>query len=152
LSAWWAMRPRHGWAAGGWTVLAIASLVGHYLIPPLAGVPERAMVDADGLRRLEGQSYGIPQLDERPMNLVQSSGPPGPLALWTLEMIQELGGGDSSVSVAANQGVLRVSGRRLPVWISVRESPTDSAWVLVYGDDRTSLAGGPLSYRAGDTL
>ncbi|MEP7326452.1 MAG: UPF0182 family protein [Gemmatimonadota bacterium] len=152
LSAWWAVRPRHGWAAGGWTVLAIASLMGHYLIPALAGAPAQAMVDAEGLRRLEGESFGIPQLHELPGNLAQGNGPPGPLALWTREMIQDLGGGDSTVSVAANQGMLRIRGRRFPVWISVRVSPTDSAWVLVYADDRTSLAGGPLSYRAADTL
>ena len=152
LSAWWAMRPRHGWAAGGWTVLAISSLLGHYLIPALAGTPERAMVDADGLRKLERLSYGIPALEERSMNQVQGTGPPGPLALWTQEMVQDLGGGDSTVSVAANQGLLRVRGRRFPVWISVRVSKSDSAWLLVYADDRTSLAGAPLSYRAGDTV
>ncbi|HEV8124199.1 MAG TPA: UPF0182 family protein [Gemmatimonadales bacterium] len=152
LSAWWATRPRHGWAAGGWTVLAIASLLGHYLIPALAGTQEKEMVDAAGLRDLEGLSFGIPTLDERALNQVPGTGPPGPLALWNQEMIQELGGGDSTVSVAANQGLLRVRGRRFPVWISVRVSRLDSAWVLVYADDRTSLAGGPLSYRSGDTV
>ena len=152
LSAWWAIRPRHRWAVGGWSVLATASLLGHYLVPALAGPPERVIVDSSGLRRLEGMSYGIPALDERPRNLVQGTGPPGPLALWTREMIQDLGSGDSTVSVAANQGLLRIRGRRFPVWISVRVSNSDSAWLLVYADDRTSITGGPLSYHAGDTL
>lgn len=152
LSAWWAMRPRHGWAAGGWTILALASMLGHYLVPALASTPERVGMDAASMARLEGLSFGLVDLDTMPSIRVQASTPPGPLSLWTAEMVQQLGGGDSSTSVAANQGVLTIRGHRLPVWISVRADSSDSTWVLVYADDRTAMTGSPLSYHAGDTL
>lgn len=152
LSAWWALRPRHGWVAGGWLVLMVSSGVGHYLIPALAGTPEKVMVNDDGLRRLEELSFGLSALDEIPRASVPPAGAPGPLSHWTLEVIQNLGSGDSSVSVAANQGLLRIRGRRFPAWISVRTDPSDSVWALAYADDRTNLSGGPLSYHAGDTL
>jgi hypothetical protein len=152
LSAWWAMRPRHGWAAGGWTVLALSSLLGHYLLPALAGTPDRVGLDDANMARLEGLSFGLVDLDTMTAIRVQAATPPGPLSLWTAEMVQQLGGGDSSTSVAANQGVLSIRSHRLPVWISVRADSSDSTWVLVYADDRTAMTGGPLSYHAGDTL
>ena len=34
LSAAWALRPRHALAAAGWIVLSLASVVGHWMVPP----------------------------------------------------------------------------------------------------------------------
>ena len=37
LSAVWAVRGRHALAAAGWIVLPLASLVGHWMVPPALG-------------------------------------------------------------------------------------------------------------------
>src|SRR5262245_48601004 len=87
LSARWAVRPGHGWVAGGWAVLALASMLGHYVLPGLAGVPGRVALDDASMARLEGLSFGLADLDTMSAIRVQSTIPPGPLSLWTAEMI-----------------------------------------------------------------
>jgi hypothetical protein len=151
ISFLWALRPRHALMVVGWMILALASILGHHVVPAIASVHEHPIVDDSTMKKLERSAFGLARLEEGPPSMARDTalGVPGPLSLWNDEVVRDLGEGDS---VASNQTVLRLRNRRLPVWISVRVRPDDSLLVSAYADDQTSAFGGPLSYRLGDTL
>ncbi|MEO8200487.1 MAG: UPF0182 family protein, partial [Gemmatimonadota bacterium] len=154
ISLLWALRPRHALMVVGWIILALASILGHHVIPAIASSHNGALVDDVGLQKLERAAFGLSRLENGPAATAaaKSETMPGPLSLWDGELIAQVGEGDSTSIVSANQSILRVRGRRLPVWITLRVHPDDSLTVSAYADDRTSAFGGPLSYRLGDTL
>jgi hypothetical protein len=107
----------------------------------------------EGIQRLERAAFALMRMDTAPAFTPNPANPPpGPVSLWIPEQVEQLGEGDSSVITSVNQSILRVRGRRLPVWMALRVLPGDTAVVTAYADDRTSVAGGPLSYRSNDTL
>lgn len=154
ISLLWASRPRHALMVVGWMILALASILGHHVVPAIASGHNTALVDDAGQKRLERPAFGLTRLDDGPLTPAATQGEslPGPLSLWAGDVIAEAGGGDSTTVVATNQSVLRIRGRQFPVWINVRIHPDDSLTVTAYADNRTSAFGGPLSYRLGDTL
>jgi Uncharacterised protein family (UPF0182) len=151
VSIIWAIRPRHLLMVMAWMILAFASILGHHVLPAFAGARDRSVMDSDeGIRRLERNAFGLARMEESPgIAAADSARPPGPVSLWGRDQIQSLGDGDSTT---ANQSVLRVRGRRLPVWVTVRILAGDTSVVIAYADDRTAATGGPLSYRLADTL
>ncbi len=154
VSAAWALRPRHLLMTMAWLILAFSSIVGHHVLPAFASVRERAIgYREDTVIRLERTAFGLARMEEAE----RYSGdavrrPPAPVSLWSPEQVERIGEGDSSRVVAINQSVLRVRGRRLPVWITVRSVPGDTTVVNAYADDRVAPSGGPLSFRSQDTL
>ena len=154
VSAIWALRPRHLLMVMAWMILAFSSIIGHHVLPVFSGSRERSIVDSEeGVKRLERAAFGLNRMEESPPFTRDSTAlPPGPVSLWNVDQVERLGEGDSSVIASVNQSTLRLRGKHVPVWISLRVLPGDSAAVSAYADDRVSLTGGPLSYRLGDTL
>ena len=62
LSAVWAVRGRHALAAAGWIVLPLASLVGHWMVPPALGGEGEALVERRTLDQFERLAYGLEAL------------------------------------------------------------------------------------------
>ena len=153
VSALWAIRPRHLLMAMAWMILAFSSIIGHHVLPAF-GSRGRAIADSDErIQRLERAAFGLNRMDEAPAFTPDSTdAPPGPVSLWNGDQVARLGEGDSSVIVTVNQSTMRIRGKHVPVWLSMRALPGDSSMVSAYADDRVSLSGGPLSYRLGDTL
>jgi hypothetical protein len=154
VAAIWSLRPRHLLMAMAWMILAFSSILGHHVLPAFSGARDRSIVDTEeGIKRLERTAFALTRMEEAPPFSPDSGNPvPGPISLWSLQQVGRLGEGDSSVIASVNQSALRVRGKHLPVWLTVRVLPGDSAVVSAYADDRVSLSGGPLSYRLADTL
>ena len=154
VSVIWAHRPRHLLMAMAWMILAFSSIIGHHVLPVFSGSRERTIVDSEeAIKRLERVAFGLSRMEEAsPFPPDPTAAPPGPVSLWTMDQVERLGEGDSSVIASVNQSTLRVRGKHVPVWISLRVLPGDSSAVSAYADDRVSLSGGPLSFRLGDTL
>ncbi|HEY7481064.1 MAG TPA: UPF0182 family protein [Gemmatimonadales bacterium] len=151
LSAAWALRPRHTLAAGGWIALSLASLGGHWIVPPAMdgkGEPAAAASAVDGLNRL---AYGLESLAE---DRVRSSGAPllpRVPSLWNAETIRHATGVDSNEVLAIDPAVLTVRGKPRPVWLTVRTAPNGHSSATAVADDRTGRLGQPLFYTATDT-
>jgi hypothetical protein len=152
LSAAWALRPRHAFAAAGWIVLSFASLIGHWMVPPAMEGDGEPVGAPSVVERLDGLAYGVGGLaEERHL----PEGPPVPPripALWTIEMVGHIASSDSQKVVAIDPAVLMVRGRPLPTWLAVRVAPNGRASVAAVADDRTGGAGQPLFYSASDTV
>jgi hypothetical protein len=154
VSGIWSLRPRHLLMAMAWMILAFSSIIGHHVLPVFSGAQDRTIVESEeGTKRLERTAFALTRLDTALSFVADSSdAPPGPVSLWSRDQVERLGDGDSSLIVAVNQSTIRVRGKHLPVWMTLRVLPGDSAVVIAYADDRVSLSGGSLSYRLADTL
>jgi hypothetical protein len=154
VSVIWALRPRHLLMAMAWMILAFSSIMGHHVLPVFSGSRERSIVDSEeGIKRLERAAFAMARLDTiHPIAPGSRITPPGPVSLWSADQVVRLGEGDSSVLASVNQSTIRMRGKHLPIWMTLRVLPGDSAVVSGYADDRVSLSGGPLSYRMADTL
>jgi hypothetical protein len=151
LSAAWALRPRHALAAAGWIVLSLASLVGHWMVPPAMdgdGEPAAAERVADRLDRL---AYGMDALAEERLVPEGPPAPPAPPALWNVEIIGQVAATDSQAVLAIDPAVLTVRGRPRPAWLVLHAGPNGRATLAAIADDRAGRAGQPLFYTPGDT-
>lgn len=152
LSASWALRPRHALAAAGWIVLSLASIIGHWMVPPaMAGDGEPAASPAV-IDRLDRMAYGLGMLVETDHTPMGASAPPRVPSLWSLEMMGHLAAADSNEVLAVDQAILTVRGSPRPVWLAVSAAPTGRTSVSAVADDRVGSAGQPLFYSSSDTL
>jgi hypothetical protein len=161
MSALWASRARHALAAAGWLVLALASLIGHYVLPAFVGDPGAPAVDPALTRQLERTAFGLDALgDSTDGALFVDGSPPAVAPLWDERSVAEAlrgDGSDNREALRADAAVLSVEQRRLPVWLVVRAAAdrrpaTSASAVLAVAADRVSSTGEPLFYRLGDTL
>ncbi|MBA3319443.1 MAG: UPF0182 family protein [Gemmatimonadales bacterium] len=153
LSAAWALRPRHALAAAGWIVLSLASLIGHWLVPPaMGGEGESPATAATAIDRLNRMAYGLEALVEGQYSPTGPPAPPKVVSLWNAEMIGHVAAADSNEVLAIDPAILQVRGTPRPVWLAVRAAPNGRTSVTVIADDRVGAAGQPLFYSAGDTL
>ncbi len=151
LSAAWALRPRHALAAAGWIVLSLASLVGHWMVPPAMegeGEPATAERVADRLDRL---AYGMDALVEERLVADGPPVPPAPPSLWNVEVIGQIAAVDSQEVLAIDAAVVTVRGQPRPVWLALQAGPNGRATLAAIADDRAGRAGQPLFYTPGDT-
>jgi hypothetical protein len=151
LSAGWALRPRHALAAAGWIVLSLASLVGHWMVPPAMdgdGEPPASAAVIDRLNRL---AYGLDVLAEGGYSPAGDPTPPRVPSLWNVEMIRHVAAGDSNEVLAIDPAILTLRGKPLPVWLAVRTAPNGRTSVAAIADDRVGGAGQPLFYSSSDT-
>ncbi len=151
LSAAWAMRPRHALAAAGWIVLSLASVVGHWMVPPAIegkGEPAAARPVVDRLNR---KAYGLEPLVEERFSPTGDPLPPPVPALWSVEIVRHLAAADSNEVLAIDPAMLSVRGRQRPVWLAVRASPAGRTSVIALADDRAGPVGQPLFFSASDT-
>ena len=152
LTAAWALRPRHALVAAGWIVLAFASLVGHWMVPPTLG-GEGVPVTAPGvMERLDRQAYGLESLaEERLAVLGPAAAPPLP-SLWNAAAVRRIAVGDSADVLAVDQAVLLGQGHRHPVWLAVRAFAGGRLGLSAIADDHVGPAGQPLFYGPGDSV
>ena len=152
LSAIWAMRGRHALAAAGWIVLPLASLVGHWMVPPAIGGEGEAVVEHRTLDQFERLAYGLEALTETRAPASTRVTPPTVPALWNPPMATRLLAADSVDVISVDASLLTVAGKRHPVWLATRALPAGHVVVSALADDRTGPGGEGLFYRAQDTL
>ena len=152
LTAAWAIRPRHALVAAGWIVLAFASLVGHWMVPPTLGGEGTSAAPPAAIERLDRKAYGLEALSEERLTGSDRPGPPAVPSFWNTAAIRRIVAGDSVDVLAVDQAVLPgVRGRR-PVWLAARSIPGSRLAISAVADDRVGPRGQPLFYGPGDTL
>lgn len=147
----WALRARHTLLLAGWIVLGVATMGGGALVPFVAG-PART-VDPATVRRLETIAFGLEGLDEATPAPAPSAVPGArPPSLWQRRVLARLVEADSFQVFSAFPAMLSTPAYRRPVWLATRIAGDTIASLIAVADDRTTASGGPVSYRAGDTL
>ena len=140
LSAIWAVRARHALAAAGWIVLPVASLVGHWMVPPAVGGEGELVVERRTLDQFERQAYGLETLTESRRATASRATPPVVPALWNRTMVTRLLATDSVDVVSVDPALLAVGGRPRPVWLATRALPGGHVVVAALADDRAGPA------------
>jgi len=152
LSAAWALRGRHALAAAAWIVLPLASLVGHWMVPPALGGENEPLTDQRTLDQFERLAYGLESLSEIQVPRTARGAPPAVPSLWTREMARREVASDSTDIVSVDPALLTVGGRRRPVWLATRALPGGRLVVSALADDRTGPGGEALFYRPQDSV
>jgi hypothetical protein len=152
LSAAWALRPRHALAAAGWIVLSLASLAGHWMVPPAMDGDGESPAPATVIDRLDRMAYGLDALVEDNYTPAGDPAPPTVPSLWNGEMIGHVAAGDSNEVLAMDPALLTVRGKPRPVWLAVRAAPNGRTSVAAIADDRVGATGQPLFYSSNDTM
>jgi uncharacterized protein len=152
LSAVWAVRARHSLAAAGWIVLPVASLVGHWLVPPALGGEGEPVVERRTVDQFERLAYGLDALSDEISVTRARTAPPAVPSLWTPAMATRLLAADSVDIVDADLALLTVTGHPRPVWLVGRTLPGGRFLLHALADDRTGPMGEALYYRPQDSL
>lgn len=149
ISLLWGFRGYHLLLVAGWAVLLSGAVMMPLIVPDLQ---DSAAQESTAPRlAMDRLAYGLSDLRETPARS-EPSATPGLPSLWTWAMIGRLATSDSQVLEAAAPGRLRLGSAEVPVWLAVRSTPGGEASLLAIADGRTGAGGGPVSYRAGDTL
>jgi uncharacterized membrane protein (UPF0182 family) len=152
LTGAWAVRPRHALVAAGWIVLAFASLVGHWMVPPALGGEGTSATSPAAIERLDRKAYGLEGLSEERLTGSERPGPPAVPSFWNAAAIRRIVAGDSVDVLAVDQAVLPGAHGRRPVWLAARSIPGNRLALSAVADDRVGPRGQPLFYGPGDTL
>jgi uncharacterized protein len=152
LSAVWAVRGRHALAAAGWLVLPLASLAGHWMVPPALGGEGVPLTERRTMEQFERLAYGLEGLTVQPAPTAPQPTVPVVPSLWSKPAATSLLAGDSVDVVSVDPALLTVGGRRRPVWLGTRALPGGRLVVTALADDRTGKAGEPLFYRQQDSV
>jgi hypothetical protein len=152
LSVAWAVRARHALAAAGWIVLAGASLVGHWMVPPAIAGDGEPVADPGTVDRLTRFAYGLELLREVTVTPRGEPVPPRVPAYWNPPMVARMLTADSVDILSIDPAMLSVQGRPRPVWLAARTLPGGRMSVSAVADDRVGPAGEPLFYEAHDSV
>jgi hypothetical protein len=152
LSAWWALRARHALLLAGWTVLASASIAGHWFLPSMLGRSPGHPIDPRAMEQLERMAYGLEGLSDSRLETFGQPALPGVPSLWNSAVVARTQPADSAHLVSVDPAVLTRQDRRRPVWLVVRSDPGQRVVVSAVADNRTGRGGEPLFYRLSDTL
>jgi hypothetical protein len=152
MSAVWAVRARHSLAAAGWIVLPVASLVGHWLVPPALGGEGEPVAERRTTDQFERLAYGLDAMSEQTGPARSRESPPAVPSLWFPAMASRLLAADSVDIVNTDPALLTVAGRVRPVWLIGRSMPGGRFVLNALADDRTGPAGEALYYRPQDSL
>jgi hypothetical protein len=152
LSVTWAVRPRHALGAAGWIVLASASLVGHWMVPPAMSGEGQPAVEARISERLERLAYRLEGLEESTSVAGAEPRMPDVPSLWNPAVVTRLLAGDSVRVLAIDPAVVTHLGRRRAAWLAARVVGSGRLAVAALADDRASTAGEALFYQPGDSL
>ena len=130
----------------------LASLLGHWMVPPTLGGEGEPITDQRTLDQFERLAYGLETLSEMPAPRTARSSPPGVPSLWNREMVKRELASDSTDVVSVDPALIAVSGRRRPVWLATRALPGGHLVVSALADDRTGPGGEALFYRPQDSV
>jgi len=148
ISVLWAVRGHHLLMLAGWGVLLAGAAFAWIMSPVSSQVREEVAAGRVAIDRL---AYGLEGLDDRPMkaSAARDAGVP---SLWSWASIGRLVSVDSQRLESAVQTTIPIHGSTIPVWLVMRVPQSGAAAVLAIADGRADGHGGPLSYRAGDSL
>jgi hypothetical protein len=152
LSTMWAVKARHSLAAAGWIVLPVASVIGHWMVPPALGGEGEPVAQRHTLEQFERLAFGLESLTETSGPDRARDRPPPVPSLWTATMAARLLAADSVDIVSADPALVTVGGSARPVWLTSRRLPGGRFVVHALADDRTGPAGEALFYRPQDTV
>jgi uncharacterized protein len=152
LSAVWASRPRHALVLSAWIVLAVGSMMGHWLLPAVLSGSAEPAVSSEAVQPLSRIAYGLEVLRDSRLTAAGPPAPPAVPSLWNSVDLAQTFPGDSSHIVAMNPAVLTPGGKRRPVWLVLRSAEPGRVIANAVADHRVSPAGEPLFFRLGDTL
>jgi uncharacterized protein len=152
LSAAWAVRPRHTLAAAGWIVLASASLVGHWMVPPALGGADEPIVPPKARERFDRMAYGLEALREVRLTRGAATEPPALPSLWNPAIVTRVAASDSTSVLTADPAMIVVQGKSRPIWLVARTLTGGRVAVSAIADDRAGPAGEPLFYQSGDSV
>jgi len=149
ISVLWGFRGYHLLLVAGWAVLLSGALMVPLIAPDLQGAasPE----DSAPRLAMDRLAYGLAGLGDQEARLAVA-GAPGTPSLWTWAMIGRLATSDSQALEAAAPGAVLLGPETVPVWLAVRSDPSGHASMVAVAAGRIASGGGPLSYRAGDSL
>ncbi len=155
LSAAWAWGARPHYVLAGWLVLAIAAVGGLVVVPALADTGPAPVEPGLG-RRLDGLAYDLEGIALRsPLGTANPAPAPTPrLPVWDRERAGRLATGDSGggAVLAVSPGPIGGPLGLRPVWLLTRQRAEGGVSLSAVADDRTTAAGGLVSYQWGDTL
>jgi len=150
LSLMWALRPRHALVLAAWIVLPVASFIVQVVLPRLAADDTPAF-RPEVRESLERQAFALEALETE--IVAASGGVPSGIPLvqpWSQPMIRRLIEVDSARLVGMAQATLTTKGVARPVWLTVAESNRGIS-ISAIAADRTTAAGGAMSFQMGDT-
>ncbi len=152
-SAIWAWRPRHTLFLSLWAILVATSL-GVHLVAPGVSRDGNPVVSEATARALEAIAFELRGLNTLSVAPLESPGPGRPLmALWDTRSVALLAPGpDSAELVAVSPATVSLDGVRRPVWLMVREAPSEATLISAIAGDRAAANGSAMSYRLGDTV
>ncbi|HEX6644473.1 MAG TPA: UPF0182 family protein [Gemmatimonadales bacterium] len=145
LSALWAFRPRHALVAAAWTVLVVASVAGHHLAPLVARGDLAPAAPDSTLREFEAFAFGMGGIRD---------GPAPPLVaapLFDAASARRVLGADAQVTTL-DAGAIVTSAATRPAWLVLSGAEDAPSRLVAIAADRAGSGGGPLFYRAGDSL
>ena len=146
---WW-VRMRGVIAAAIWGLFGL-SLIGGRLVPLRGG---QAMADPDwraASQRLDSVSFGLSGLGDSTFAL-DAAATIAP-TLWDEAFLPSALGADSLGLEGAGRTLIELpGGKSAPVWLVLRTPSSGSRGLLALSDAQVSPAGGPLFWRAGDTV
>lgn len=151
LSAVWAMRPRHALLVAAWIGLAASSVIGHWLLPSVLGGSTEQTIEPRARDQLERMAYGLESFHEIRLE-PGAPRPPVVPSLWSPSTVARTFSPDSGTLLTIDPAILDRQGKRRPVWLAVRGSPTGRVNVSAVADHRAGRAGEPFFYRLSDTL
>lgn len=152
LSAAWALRARHALAAAGWIVLAGASLVGHWMVPPAMTGGGESLVDSQAAELLDREAFGLGPLTEVTFAQDVAAERPRLPSLWNASTIARVLTDDSVEVLSLAPTVLTVRNGRHPAWLAARRTTADRLSLVAVADERTAPGGQPLFYHGRDSL
>jgi hypothetical protein len=152
ISAVWAARARHALVLSVWIMLAMASMVGHWLLPAIVGGSGDPAVTMPALERLGRAAYRLDGLRDIQLEQVGPPAPPPVPSLWNAAVLAQVFPGDSTHLLSINPAVLTPESRHRPVWLVVRSASPARVLASAVADHRVSPTGAPLFYRLADTV
>jgi uncharacterized membrane protein (UPF0182 family) len=145
LSALWAFRPRHALVAAAWTVLLVASVAGHHLVPLMARGDLSPAAPDSTLREYEAFAFGMEAIGEGPAPALLGA------PLFDAAASRRVLGEDADVATL-DAGTIVAGAAQRPAWLLLSGEGDAPSRLVAVAADRAGSAGGPLFYRAGDTL
>ena len=152
LSAAWALRARHALAAAGWIVLAGASLVGHWMVPPAMSGNGEALTDGDMRDRINRAAYAFGPLNTA--SVAEDGRPEAPRvpSLWNPTTIARAVSEESTEVLTISPAILTVRNGRHPAWLAALRMPGNRLSLVAIADDRVGRSGEPLFFHTKDSL
>jgi hypothetical protein len=151
LSLIWAVRPRHTLILATWIVLPVASFIVQVVLPGMAADDDQVF-RPEVRQSLERMAFALGPLETHAVALPGGVPDNRPLVEpWSQPMIRRLIEVDSARLLRTAPSTLTTRGVSRSVWLTVAES-NGGVSISAIAADRTTAAGGAMSYQVGDTV